>query len=131
MLERVHFLDIPPLRQIQVLCNADQLLLIRYASSVLCAFRRRVRASVSPFPANTMEEEEYYKIRGCMDMERLGYQAYRLETASPLSSSAQRILKEWLENIIIECVDECPWTPALQRELDLLILPYSMRVDYK
>ena len=97
-----------------------------FGMSVLSNFRRRVRLMVSPFKEPGLETEEYYKLRSCFDLDLLSHRAYHLHNASPLSSSAQRTLAEWLDDMIIECVDDCLWTPELQEELDLF---YKVKND--
>lgn len=72
-------------------------LLIRYGT-----FRRRVRTSVCPFKEGDMEIEEYYTLRGCLNLDSLSCYAKRLKYACPLSTVAQTRLTEWLDNIIIK-----------------------------
>ena len=65
----MHFLDITPLNQLELLNHAmsmDEPLLIRYSMTVLLAFRRRVRTSVFPFKEGDMEIEEYYTHSGAV-----------------------------------------------------------------
>ena len=121
----MHFLDITPLNQLQLLNHAmsmDEPLLIRYSMTVLLSFRRRVRTSVCPFKEGDMEIEEYYILRGCLNLDSLSYYTERLKYACPLSTVAQTRLTEWLDNIITECIDDCPWTSELQAALDLFLL---------
>jgi hypothetical protein len=123
--KQFHFLDITPLNQLQLLSivtmNTEEPLLINYGSSVLSAYRRRVCLIVCPFSENRMEIDEYYKLRGCLDLTSLWDRAERLLKSSPLSFVTQSRLVEWLEDILIKCVDACPWTPELQVALDLFI----------
>lgn len=121
--KQFHFLDITPLNQLQLLsivANTEEPLLVSYSMSVLSAFRRRVRITAYPLNGD-MEIDEYYKLRGCLDLPSLWYHAERLVKSSPLSFVAQSRVVEWLNDILIKCVDACPWTDELQVALDLFI----------
>lgn len=122
--KQFHFLDITPLNQLQLLSivanTEEEPLLVSYSMSVLSAFRRRVRITACPFNGD-MEIDEYYKLRGCLDLTSLWVGAERLVKSSPLSFVSQSRLVEWLDDILIKCVDACPWTDELQVALDLFI----------
>jgi len=122
--KQIHFLDITPLNQLQLLSIVmltEERLLINYGMSVLSAYRRRVRTTECPLKRSRMEIEEYYKLRGCLDLPSLWDRAERLVKSSPLSFVTQSELVEWLEGILIQCVDDYPWTVELQVALDLFI----------
>lgn len=117
-----NFLDLDPLNQIKILNLAQGPLMIRFGMQVLGSYRRLVRKSVSPFAEDTMEDEEYYKLRGCLSLDSISMRSYSLLYACPLSYSSWCTLKEWFVNIIIECIDEHQWTYNEQEELNGLIL---------
>lgn len=121
---QIDFLNLLPINQLHLLNNIstiDKPLITNYCMFVLSTFRRHLRKSISPFTCKTRENEEYYKFRLCLDLDSLSYRAYMLVKSWPYSSSSQQTLIEWLENMIIQCIDGCPWTAELQKTLDLYI----------
>ena len=120
-----HFMDIKPIQQFQLLGIAAKscvsMPLLNYAMRVFAKFRRHIRDTNSPFGETTDANEEYYRIRGSMTYSSLNDKIWKITKALPLSCGEQHIMINLINDVLIQCIDECEWSSDLQKELEMMI----------